>query len=366
MIAGVGICLAAAALSVDAADKDSGSELVYIGTRGASAQDAPGTQHGIYAARLDLSSGHLTPLGLVADLNRATWFVHHPKLPVIYTVGLEGKDMNAESRLVSYEVNAADGKLRELNRVGSGGSVSAVPVQADGKLGEVASLQKDYGTGPNRRQGFPQAHGLAIDGSHRYVISADFGADRLFVYHFNPRTRALSPADPAFEALPPGSGPRHIVFHPNGRFAFLATELSAELRSYGWNPATGKLQPVQTYSPFPADFTGDKSAGELALSRDGRFLYLSLRGDADSVVVLAVDPRKGTLTEVQRTSSLGKTPWSFAIDPSGRWMVVTNAGAGAVAGSVTVLKVDPASGRLSPTSESLPLPSPVTVVFHPG
>ncbi len=389
MMAGVAGCLAAAALVAAAADRNSTGELVYIGTRGAAAQDAPGTQHGIYAARLDTRTGHLTPLGLVAELNRATWLVRHPKLPVIYTVGLEGSDMTTESRLVSYQVNAADGKLRELNRVGAGGtdathldldaasgtlfsanhgsgSVSAVPLLPDGRLGAVASLQKEYGTGPNRRQSFPQAHGVAVDGSHRYVLSADFGADRLFVYHFDPKARALSPADPPFEALPPGSGPRHALFHPNGRFVFLATELTAELRSYGWNAATGKLQPVQTYSPFPADFKGERSAGEIGFSRNGRFLYLSLRGDADSMVVLAVNARTGTLTEIQRTPSLGKAPWSFAIDPSGRWMVITNAGAGTVGGAVTVLKVDPASGKLSPTSESMPLTSPVTVLFHRG
>jgi 6-phosphogluconolactonase len=387
--------LAASVLIAAAVDKSPEDELVYIGTHGMRDGDKPGTQHGIYAARFDTGTGQLTPLGRVADLDRAAWLVRHPKLPVLYAVALEGNDLEAEATAVSFEVNAADGKLRELNRVGVGGtdathldldaasstlfsanhrsgSVSAVSIQADGTLGRVSSVQKNYGTGPRPRQSAPHAHGVAVDGSHRYVLSADFGADRLFVYRFDPATRALSPADPPFAALPPGFGPRRVVFHPNGRFVYLAGELTAEVRAYGWDPVTGKLQTIQTFSPFKPDFIGEKSAAEVVVSRDGRFLYLSLRGDANSIVVLAIDPGKGTLTEVQRTPSLGRTPWSFAIDSGGGWMLVTNAGwptakswGNNVSGTVNVFKVDRASGKLSPTSESMSLPEPVTVVFHP-
>ena len=365
-----------------AADGGGNGELLFIGTRGAAPQDPPGTKHGIFATRLDTRTGHLDPPRLVAELNRSAWLTHHPTLPVIYAVGLEGTDLSAEAKLVSYRVGAADGNLSELNRVGAGGtdathlaldaasstlfsanhgsgSVAAVPIMKDGSLGAVASLQKESGTGPSPRQTFPQAHGVAVDPSHRYVLSADFGADRLFVHRFDARTRALSAGDPPFAALPPGSGPRHLAFHPGGRFVYLATEMTAELHAYGWNAAAGKLTPIQTYSPYAAGVAAEKSAAEVGLSRDGRFLYLTLRGDANSIIVLAVDAQKGTLTEVQRVAANGMQPWSFAFDRSGRWMVVPNA----TSGDVNVFRVDPASGKLTATGESIRLVTPVTVLF---
>lgn len=380
-VAGIAVALMASLLATGAEPVTRG-ELLFIGTWGAVPDDPPGSRHGIFAARLDRNTGHLTPLGWVADLNHSAWLVHHPELPVLYAVGIEGTQLNVESRLVSYRINNVDGSLRELNRVGAGGintahvalesrsatlfasnygsgSVTAVPILKDGSLGSVVSTQKDYGTGPAPRQAAPHAHSVAFDPAHRYMLSADFGADRLFVYRFEPRTRVLSPGDPPFVALPAGSGPRHLAFHPNGRFVYLVSELTAMVDVFRWNAASGTLEPVQSWSPYAAGVAADRSGAEIGLARDGRFLYLTLRGDADSVVVLAVDPRRGTLSEVQRTPSLGKMPWSFALDPSGRWMVVPNTGSG----TVNVFGVDPASGRLTPTSESIPLPTPVAVLF---
>jgi 6-phosphogluconolactonase len=153
------------------------------------------------------------------------------------------------------------------------------------------------------------------------------------------------------------------VFHPNGHFLYVNTELSAELRAYSWDAKDGRLQLVQALSPYPAGYSGkeEKSSGEIAMSRDGRFLYVSLRGDQDSIVAYAVDKKAGTLKEIQRVSSQGKMPWSFGIDPTGRWMLVTNE----ASSSVTVFSVDRATGKLSATGESLSIPKPVTVAFYP-
>jgi len=365
------------------------SLLVYVGTHGGGGPPgrevgAAEPRQGIYAARLDRKTGHLTALGLVSEIGRATWLVNHPTLPILYSVGLEGKDMGAEASLYSLAVDAESGQLRELNRVGAGGtdathldldtvsmtlfsanhgsgSVTALPVLPDGRLGPVASTQKDFGTGPHRRQSMPQAHGVAVDPSHRYVLSADFGADRIFIYRFDPATRALTPAATPFVSLPAGSGPRHLNFQPNGHFLYLDCELTGALVAYRWDPKRGQLELIQTISPFEPGFTGEKSAAELVLSRDGRFLYLSLRGDENSIVTYAINRRKGTLAELQRVPSGGKTPWSFSLDPSGRWLLVTNEASNAV----NEFRVDPATGKLSATSEVLEVPQPVTVAFYP-
>lgn len=376
----------AAATAVGANAGDKTTEWVYIGTHGAAKSD-PDSQRsvqGIYAARFNVRTGKLSPAQLQVQLPRATWLTSHPRLPVIYTAADAGPAAATESNIVGFEIEPTSGKLTQLGQVGAGGldathltfdsasntlfvanhgsgDVTAVPVRPDGQLGAVASSQKDYGTGPNPRQKMPEPHGVAIDPSHHYLLATDFGADRIFIYEFNGHTRTLTPAKIPFESLPPGSGPRHITFAPDGKFLYLLTELTAELRVYRWDADSGHLEPAQTLSAYPADYSGDQRSGaEIAVSRDGRFLYVSLRGDQDSLVVYEIARGTGQLHEIQRVSALGKTPWSIAIDPAGRWLFVTNE----ASNSVTLFGIDTASGKLTATDASLSVPRPVAVTFY--
>jgi 6-phosphogluconolactonase len=397
------LCIEVASAQSYAATKAT-SELIFVGTHGlappapqpAQATQSPGAastgqnaepptdipgKHGIYTARLDIETGRLSLLGLAIELQRTTALVNHPSLPVIYSVAQSAGGMASDADIHSLSIDPKTGTLLTIGKTGAGGrdatnliidarsrtllsanfgggNLTTLPVYPDGTLGAVISEQKDYGSGPHPRQMAPHAHGVAVDPTRKYALVADFGADRIFIYHFDPLTRKLTPGEPAFEALPAGSGPRHLVFSANGRFLFLDTELNAELHSYRWNPKVGTLQPIQTI--LAAGDSGDKSAAEIVQSRDGHFLYLSLRGDQDSIVVYAVDTVYGTLKEIQRVSSLGKMPWSFNIDPTGRWMLVTNE----VSNLVTEFKVDPKSGMLTATDQSLQIPHPVAVIFY--
>jgi 6-phosphogluconolactonase len=369
------LCLAMALIDARAADKV--EEFVYIGTRGG------GAQQGIYAARLDTRTGHLSLLGLAVTLERATWLVTHPRLPVIYSVAQSSGGTTADSHIHSFAIDKVSGSLRLMNAVDAGGhdathleldpksktlfsanfgsgTVTALPLNPDGTLGPVQSEQKGYGTGPHPRQKGPIAHGVAVDPSHRWVLVADFGADRVFVYRWDAKTKQLTPAATPFEALSPGSGPRHLLFHPNGRILYVNTELTGELRSYHWDPDNGSLRLAQSLSPYAADYSGEKSGAEIAISHDGRHLYMSLRGGQDCLIVYSTDEHSGALTEVQRIASQGKAPWSFGIDPTGHWLLVTNVNSN----SVSVLSRDEATGKLAATSESLEIPSPVAVAFY--
>ena len=231
---------------LDARAANAADELVYVGTFtfGPPNQTATSVsqQQGIYAAALDAKTGHLSPLGLSAELKRASWLVAHPTLPVLYTVSQSSSDNPAsDSAVISFAIDPASGTLRQINKMdangrdathmvfdaasktlfvanhGTGSVRTALPVQADGSLGPVSSDQKDFGSGPSPRQKSAAAHGVAVDPTHRYVMVADFGADRLFVYRFDGATRTLTPAATPFEQLPPGSGPRHLLFHPDGK-----------------------------------------------------------------------------------------------------------------------------------------------------
>jgi 6-phosphogluconolactonase len=378
----VGFCIGLASPQAGARDA---LELVYIGTQGSAGPQQEGSApQGIYAARLDAKTGRLSPLGLTVGLPRATTLLRHPTLPVIYSSAADSAGGRAvDSILYCFEVDAESGNLRAINKVDAGGrdatalaldlpsnilfsanhgsgNITMLPVHSDGSLGPVTSEVKNYCIGEDSRQQTPKTHGVVVDPTHKYVLVTVFGADRIFIYHFNGASRVLTPAQPPAEPVPVGSGPRHLVFHPTGKFLFVDTQLTAELRSYRWDAKAGRLHLLQTLSPYPAGDHAEKDAAEIVVSRDGRFVYLSLRDEQDSVVVYAFDAHTGTLTEIQRISAQGKTPWSFGIDPTGHWMLVTNEASDTVA----VLRVDPATGRLSATGESIPIPNPVAIAFY--
>ena len=362
-------------------------ELVYFGTHTVTAAPVLATQtpagqalpdRGIYGAWFDPSTGHFTPLGRVIDIPAPTWLTADAKRPILYSVTSGAAGSN---NLISLAVDAKTGGLSVTGRSASGGGdatyldvdpvshslftanyasgqVSVLPIEADGQLGAVSSIQSDSGTGPSPRQASPHAHSAVLDPSGHYVLVGDLGADRIFVYAFDAKTRQLTPAATPFEATPPGSGPRHLVFHPNGKLVFLVSELSAEVRSYKWNASTGRLQLLQTTPLAAPDFQGKKSGGEIALSDDGRFLYISERGE-NQIVVFAVDATTGQLSETQRIAAQGDSPWHFAFDPSRKWFLVADE----ASSLITTFKVDPASGKLTPSADTLSVPRPVNVTF---
>ena len=366
-------------------------ELFFIGTRGSNAREAvnvveplAGQVQGIYAARLDSSTGQPVLLGQVAQLNRALWLAVHPRLPVLYAVhGAPGPARTSPSSISSFAIRDDSGRLQHLNAVDAGGkdathlaldmasatvfsanhgdgSVSALPLRADGSLGAVSSVQVESGSGPVAgRQESAQAHAVAVDPSGRFILVSDIGADHVFIYRFNSgqRTLALSGS----QALPPGSGPRHLLFDRRGRFLYVLTDLTSTVHVFRWDAAQGRLRPRQQLSAYPADYAGSARTGgaEVALSRDGRFAYVSVRGDQDCIVAYAVNRNDGTLKEIQRQSVGGKSPRGFALDPSGQWLLATNDGTD----TVSVLAVDPATGRLAPTALTLAVPGTVSIVF---
>ncbi len=349
--------------------------LVYVGSHGS------GPGQGIFAACLDRATGALTGLGLAAEIERPTWLVRDPHRPILYTVSETGNDGKSQGGVYSLSIDPKTGKLTTISRTASGGGgathlaydarlgalfvanfgggqVSSIPVQADGGLGAVSSVQTDYGSGPSRRQTGPHAHAVVVDPSGHFVLAPDLGADRVFVYRYDAATKQLSPAAEPFAALPPGSGPRHLVFSRDGRFAFLDTELSGDVYGFRWDAHAGRLTQISRRSIDPSDFTGQKSAAEIVISADGRFLYVSDRG-ANSLIVYAVDAKTGALSEVQRIAGGGDVPWSFAIDPSGRWLIVANEASSTLA----VFGVDRASGKLTATPSTLSAPKPVSIAY---
>jgi 6-phosphogluconolactonase len=352
----------------------SSGTLVFIGTQG----DA------ILGARLNTATGQLALLGPVAEIKRPTWLVVDPKRPILFSVSETGNAGDVQGGVHSLGIDAASGALKPISNVDSGGGgathlsydsrvstvfvanfgtgqVAAIPVQADGSLLPASSIQTDTGTGPKPNQRTAHAHGATMDPGGHFVLTPDMGADRVFVRRFDGNTRMLSPADPPFASTGPGTGPRHLVFSPDGRFVFVLTELSAEVRSFRWNAQTGRLRPMQTLPLDREDFKGTRSAAEILMSRDGRYVYASNRA-ASTLHVFAVNKNTGAMSERQVITSGGEIPRSFGIDPTGQWMIVGNQ----ISRTLVVFKIDKVSGRLTVVGEPLSVAlNPVAFAFFP-
>lgn len=349
-------------------------ELIYIGMHGGK----------IHAARFDPRTGELAMIGPVAENARPTWAVNHPALPIVYFNEDSTNDGKGQGGVQALQIDRASGTLTKLSDVRSGGvgttnlwfdrrsstilavnyggaQIVAFPVERDGTLGEVVSEVKVSGSGPHRRQASAHPHCVTIDPSGRWVVVSDLGADRIWVFPFDRAKRQIGAddlADSRHLVLPPATGPRHIVFHPGGRWLYLVEELTANVSTFGWNAKTGRLTSLQSLSTDDPAFTGTKSAAEIAVSRDGRFVYVSNRGD-NALVVHRVDPRSGTLQQIQRVPSGGALPWHFAIHRSNRWLLVANRDAN----ELSFFAVDPQSGLLTATGRTLATPKPVFVLF---
>jgi len=193
------------------------------------------------------------------------------------------------------------------------------------------------------------------------VLTADLGLDELLVYRFDPKNGALTPNDPAFVKVSPGSGPRHFAIAPSGKFVYLVNELSSTVTVFGYSAGSGTLQEQQTISTLPTDFKGENTTAEIEVDAKGKFLYASNRGD-DSIAVFAVDPKTGKLTFVERVPTGGKTPRHFALDPTGKWLFAANQ----ESNSITLFRVNPDTGKLTATSQALQVATPVCVIFVTG
>jgi 6-phosphogluconolactonase len=351
-----------------------GDWFAYIGT-----YTRPPSQ-GIYLWRFQPASGSLTPLGLAAETSNPTFLAVAPNQRFLYAA-----NEDKAGTISAFAIDPASGHLKLLNQVpsrGSGpchvavdphgkwvfaanynsGSVAVFPVHEDGSLGEATGFVQHVGSSVNaQRQSGPHAHSANLSSDGRWLFVADLGLDRILTYRLDAVKGTLSPGDPPFTKVAPGSGPRHMAFGKDGRFAYAIGEMLATVTVFRYNSVRGSLEELQTAPVSPEGYIGPKSGAEIAVEPNGKFLYASNRGDS-TIAVFRIDGDKGTLTLVERVSTQGKTPRNFAIDPAGAFLFAANQDSG----TVVEFKIDPATGRLTPAGTVLELASPVCIVFVPA
>ncbi len=380
-----------------------GDSLVYFGTYTGFKYTRRGTpvgqsqSKGIYVSRFQAATGEVSDPQLAAEIRNPSFLAAHPNHQYLYSVSEDplsvGPYNDKGSFISAYAIDRASGKLSLLNTVPSGGTstcylsldpsgkyllaasfgsgtVTVLHVKEDGSLGAQAALIQHTGhsVDPHYQAG-PHAHSFDISPDGRFAVAADLGTDELMIYRFEPATGSVTPNDPPFvEVKPPGAGPRHFVFAPNGRFGYLISEMSGILTAYAWDSTRGRLAEVQATDTMPADFNDDKNAqalnsfhsAEVQLHPSGKYLYLSNRGP-DTISVLAVHSVKGTLTPIQQVSTRGLMPRYFAIDPTGSYLFAANQ----ASDDVVIFRVEDGTGRITPTRTVLRIGTPVCVRFVP-
>ncbi len=346
--------------------------LVYFGT-GAEA---------IYVSEFDPATGELTDPAMAAELPRPNFLAIHPDGEHLYAASrIENAEGEQVSVAVAYAIYRETGALNRLNDVdarGAGschlnvdatgkmlaianyasGSVTAMTIGSDGRLGEVSGFIQHEGSSvnPDRQQG-PHAHSVNFSPDNRFVIAADLGLDKVLAYRVDPQTGSLEANDPPGIGVAPGGGPRHFTFHPNGKNAYVINEMASTVTAFDYDAAAGSFAELQTISTLPADFDGASTTAEVLVHPSGKFLYGSNRGH-DSIALFRIAD-DGMLTAVEQTSSGGVTPRNFRIGPEGKFLFAANQ----QTNNVVLFRIDQESGRLTPAGRELEMPNPMCVRF---
>ncbi len=349
---------------------------VWIGMSAA----AHGEREGIYRATLDTKTGALTQPKLAAEIGEPEFLAIRPDGKRLYAAC---RLPNGDGGVAAYEISDDTKSLRALNAVPTGGgqschvgldrsghclfsaqygygNISALPLAADGKILAKPTVIQHTGTGPNHeRQEGPHPHFVGTDPDNHFLFVPDLGSDRIVIYKLDPEKRTLSPHGAG--RCPPGSGPRHLVFHPNGRFVYVVNELAITVTAFRFDPKAGTLTEIQTIEALPAkDKKLPSTAAEIFIQPSGKYLYTSTRND-DTITTFAVDPESGQLKFVEREPIRGSHPRSFNLDPSGKWLLA----AGRDSNTIAVFRIDEKTGRLVFNDRVVNSPSPICIVMQP-
>jgi 6-phosphogluconolactonase len=332
-----------------------------------------------------MATGALTPLGLAAEAVNPSFLAIHPNQRFLYAV-TEASDFRGQpgGAVGAFRIQPETGKLTSLNHQSSGGagpchlvvdqagkqvlvanygggSVSVLPIRENGELGEATAFIQHAGSSKDpRRQQAPHAHSINLDRANRFAVAADLGLDKVMIYRFDSESGTLTPNNPPWATVEPGSGPRHFAFHPEGRFAYVINEMSCTVTAFTYAPGTGTLSTIQTISTLPdgQDVERGFSTAEVQVHPSGKFLYGSNRGH-NSIAAYSIDPATGKLTYLENEPTQGSTPRNFGIDPTGKFLLAENQSSG----SIVVFRINSQSGHLEPTGHRADVPNPVCVKF---
>jgi 6-phosphogluconolactonase len=388
---------------LEAQPKDAGRPLMaYVGTFSSPLKDVlptqvdlpPGNGRGIYLFRVDRTTGAMTAAGVHEMGTSPSHLAINAAGTRLYSANETdrvGKDK--EGTITAFAIDRHDGNLKQLNTVRSGGagptylsvhpsgrhvlvanyfggSVAVLPILEGGGLSEPSDVKAvDGKIGPTKAAHAPKgsfaisghdrthAHVIQTDPAGRFVVHADLGLDKIFVWRFDEKKGTLTANDPPATSLPPGDGPRHFAFHPNGKWLFSIQEEGSTVVRFDFDSDAGRLTARQTISTLPSGFSGSNFCSEILVSASGKFIYAGNRLH-DSIAVLSVDA-DGGMKLVGEEWTRGDYPRSFAFDPTGTFLYCCNQRAD----NMTAFRVNNSTGGLTFTGQYVPVGNPSCVVF---
>lgn len=354
--------------------------LVYFGTQ----TSAKTGSKGIYVSHFNSATGELGEPKLAVETGSPGFLAIHPSKKYLYAIGeLAGADKKAGG-VSAFKISLPDGKLSLINQVPSvgagpchvsldktgqmamianygGGSVASYAIGKEGALSEAVTFVQHEGSSVNeRRQAGPHAHSLNPSPDNRFAFACDLGLDKVLIYKIDPATGKMT--DHGHATVPPGSGPRHLAFHPNGKFVFVNNEMLMTETVFAYDAENGTMTEVETVSTLPEADRGNEgySTAETVVHPNGKFVYVSNRTH-DTIAVFACDPETGRLTLKQNAPAEGEIPRNFNLDPSGKWAIVAHQNSNTAA----LFKVDPETGLLSFTGKKVNVGGSICVRFLP-
>jgi 6-phosphogluconolactonase len=355
--------------------------LVYFGTN----TNPKNGSKGIYVAHFNTATGELTEPQLAAEAGSPGFLAIHPSKKFLYaSTEITLPDGKKGGGISSFSIDKSTGKLTLINQasaVGNGpchvnvdktgklatlanygsGSVASYAIKDDGSVSEAASFFQHEGSSVDpKRQAGPHAHSVNFSPDNRFAFACDLGLDKVLIYKIDPATGKMTPNDPPFAKTPAGGGPRHLAFHPNGKFVFVNNEMAMSETVFAYDAEKGTLTEIQTLSTLPEADRGKPgySTAETVVHPNGRFVYVSNRTH-DSIAVFACDPATGKLTPLQYVPAEGEVPRNICLDPTGKWLIAAHQNSGTAA----LFKVDQDSGKLTYTGTKVTVPGSICVRF---
>ncbi len=336
-----------------------------------------GKSDGIYVYDFDAMTGRFGYRGKAPGTENPSYLAVSDDRKHVFAVNESG---NGKGGVSAFSYDPATGSLTFLNNVSSegddpcyvetdrgtrhvfvanysGGSLAVFPVEQDGTLKQAVQVIRHTGSGPDKqRQEKAHVHMTILSPDEEYLITNDLGTDQVTVYRYD-----VNAARPLKEfstyKTRPGSGPRHMTFHPSLPVAYLVHELSGDVTALRLNK--GKFSELQNTSPVK-DHIGKTDAADIRISPDGKYLYASYRGDLNELVIYAINEKDGTLTPAGKQATGGTGPRNFTIDPSGKFLLVAHQ----KSNDVTIFARNEETGQLTPlTGEKIAVDSPVCLVF---
>jgi 6-phosphogluconolactonase len=338
---------------------------------------------GIYLYKMNSETGKLTFVDVTENISNPSFLSIDKSNNFLYAVNeVADFDSGKNGSVSAFKVDAKTKQLKFINKVSSGGAhpcyvtidsegkfifaanysggnICVLPINKDGSLSIASDIANHSGSSVNKkRQNAPHAHSVYVDPYNKYIYAVDLGIDKINIYKFDSDNGRLLSNEPAFFKADPGSGPRHMAFHPTNKFAYVINELDNKIIALKITPENGGLNKIESYPTLPSDFIGTSYCADIHIHPNGKFLYGSNRGH-NSIVIFKINEKSGKLTTVGHKSTMGDWPRNFTIDPSGKFLLVANQ----KSNNIVVFRIDCQSGMLEGTKSAAEISSPVCLKF---